>query len=147
MDDENIPLGLALSSLTIYTRQNLKLLVELNYYSKSNRAWCILNHNENKYMLMSDEEIHELRTFFKSNDDKIAEAYAELQEGNLTRKAAEKITGTLVIDAFTTGLKRYADSHNGSYPIYVPVYERCAWVTDEMVEEALHKEPPLELNL
>lgn len=140
-ENEIIPLQLQLSTLTIYSRKNLKRLVQEHYYEKTNYTWCVLNKRKNAYEPLTESQITELRSYFHCNDENIEIIWAEYQEGGLTLEEAKVKAGDLTLKGIVLGLQRYSVIHNTGRPIYVPVYERCAWVTDEMVNEIMNQVP------
>ena len=126
-------LGLALSTLTRYTRVELKKMLEKKYYIKENYRWCILDRDANTYELLPDDKVEELRSFFKierdanlSNEEDIL---AQHQDGFLTKAEATSKIGDLRLNAMLSGLKKFQDKYD-AWPIKVPVYVRNALVED-----------------
>ena len=114
------------STLVVYTRTELKKLVDSGYYHKTDYAWCYLDKAKNRYVLLSDEEIENLRTYFEVDKKEEEIIISEMKEGAITYLTAEKLLGKMRIQKYLSGLKKYKDD-NGYYPMKVPVYEVCAW--------------------
>lgn len=128
VDGEIQALDLKLSTLTCYTRINLKELVEQGYYVKTDYRWCYLNPNKDAYVLMSDEEVKTLRKMFnfKENATNEENILTDLKEGNITKDEAYTKIGEEMNRRFVGGLQQYYVEY-GVRPIKVPVYERKAW--------------------
>lgn len=129
VDGEIEALNLQLSTLTNYTRVQLRKLVESGYYFRTDYQWCYLDKDKNQYILMTETQIKELRSFFdESRDIEKEEQYmADFKEHLLTTDQITEILGKLKIKSFNAGIKKYQEKYN-AWPIKVPVYERCAWV-------------------
>lgn len=129
IDNEIQALDLQLSTLTNYTRVQLKELVESGYYVRDDYRWCYLNKKVNKYILMSDEEVSELRSYFKNsvNLAKEEEVHSLMQQRIISSNDAINEIGKLRIDSFNNGIKQYQLEH-GVWPMKVPVYVRNAFV-------------------
>lgn len=117
-----------LSTLTVYTRDELKALVKAGYYQKEDYRWCYLNEAKGQYELMSDEDVSMLRYFFhtRENDEAEENIWARQEEGDLTLEEAEKEVGNLRKGAFIQGRQQYKEE-TGRWPIKVPVYVRTAF--------------------
>lgn len=128
INDEIQALNLELSTLTNYTRQTLRDLVEEGYYVKEDYQWCYLDRQTNTYTLMTPDQIQKLKTYFHSQEteDTIENIYAEYREGTYTHSEAESKIGKLKLSGFIAGIQRYADEH-GYRPMKVPVYSRVAF--------------------
>lgn len=132
IDNEIQALDLQLSTLTNYTRVQLKELVESGYYVRDDYRWCYLNKKVNKYILMSDEEVSELRSYFKNsvNLAKEEEVHSLMQQRIISSNDAINEIGKLRIDSFNNGIKQYQLEH-GVWPMKVPVYVRNAFVGED----------------
>ena len=121
-------LDLKLSTITCYTRVNLKELVEQGYYTKTDYRCCYLDPNKNAYVLMSDEEVETLRGMFNFsiNIKEEEDLLTELKEGNITQQEAYMRIGAEKNKRFLSGLNEYYLTY-GVRPIKVPVYERCVF--------------------
>lgn len=121
-------LGWQQSTLTVYVRDELKRLIEEHFYIKEDYRWCYLDKEENKYVLMSDGEVKELRSYFKSTKalEQEESIWAEMKEGNLSLNEAKQRVGELRLGGFIQGCKKFMDIY-GNYPIKVPVYVRVAF--------------------
>lgn len=121
-------LDLKLSTITCYTRVNLKELVEQGYYTKTDYRWCYLDPNKNAYVLMSNEEVETLRGMFNFsiNIKEEEDLLTELKEGNITQQEAYMRIGAEKNKRFLSGLNEYYLTY-GVRPIKVPVYERCVF--------------------
>ena len=117
------------STLTVYTRAELKKLVDTKYYAKTDYAWCYLDKARNCYVLLSDKEIEKLRTYFEVDKKEEEIIISEMKEGNITYLEAERLLGKMRIQKYLNGLKEYAKDV-GYYPMKVPVYEKCVWAED-----------------
>lgn len=121
-------LDLKLSTLTCYTRVNLKELVEQGYYIKTDYRWCYLDPNKNAYVLMSDEEVKKLRGLFNFDMgiDEVENLLSDLKESGITKQEVYMRIGAEKNRRFLSGLNEYYLAY-GVRPIKVPVYERCAF--------------------
>ena len=128
VDNEIQALDLQLSTLTNYTRVQLKELVDNGYYIRDDYRWCYLDKRVNKYILMSDEEVSELRSYFKNsvNLAKEEEVHSLMQQRVISFNDAINEIGKLRINSFNNGIKQYQLEH-GVWPMKVPVYVRSAW--------------------
>lgn len=104
VNEEVQALNLKLSTVTIYTRANLKELVDQGIYLKEDYRWCYLDALANCYVLMSDDEVKKLRELFKEADAITSEAQeiamTERKEGNITREEANNIIGDAKYQGF-----------------------------------------------
>lgn len=118
-------LNLALSTLTNYTRANLKEMIDNGDYIKEDYRWCYLDHCRNKYVLMDDDEVTELRKYFKQNENTEAEEaiFAQYQDRTISSDQAKSEIGSLRIQSYLRGVEIFYETH-GVRPIKVPVYVR-----------------------
>lgn len=133
VDDEIIPLSLQESTLTNYTRAQLKELVDNGYYVREDYKWCYLDKVRNKYILMNDEEVQELRSYF-SNDTNLAkeeEVHSLMSQKVISSNDAINEIGKLRIDSFNNGIKQYQLEH-GVWPMKVPVYVRNILIKEKI---------------
>lgn len=132
VDNEIQALDLQLSTLTNYTRVQLKELVDNGYYVRDDYRWCYLDKKVNKYILMNDEEVSELRSYFKNsvNLAKEEEVHSLMQQRVISSNDAINEIGKLRIDSFNNGIKQYQLEH-GVWPMKVPVYVRNALVGED----------------
>lgn len=121
-------LDLQLSTLTNYTRVNLKELVEQGYYIKTDYRWCYLDPSKNAYVLMSDEEVKKLREMFnfEMGIDEAENLLSDLKESGITKQEVYMHIGAEKNRRFLSGLNEYYLVY-GVRPIKVPVYERCVF--------------------
>lgn len=133
VDNEIQALDLQLSTLTNYTRVQLKELVDNGYYIRDDYRWCYLDKRVNKYILMSDEEVSELRSYFKNsmNLAKEEEVHSLMQQRIISSNDAINEIGKLRIDSFNNGIKQYQLEH-GVWPMKVPVYVRNALMKEKI---------------
>lgn len=132
VDNEIQALDLQLSTLTNYTRVQLKELVDNGYYVRDDYRWCYLDKRVNKYILMSDEEVSELRSYFKNSTNlaKEEEVHSLMQQRIISSNDAINEIGKLRIDSFNNGIKQYQLEH-GVWPMKVPVYVRNVFVGED----------------
>lgn len=132
VDNEIQALDLQLSTLTNYTRVQLKELVDNGYYVRDDYRWCYLDKRVNKYILMSDEEVSELRSYFKNSTNlaKEEEVHSLMQQRIISSNDAISEIGKLRIDSFNNGIKQYQLEH-GVWPMKVPVYVRNVLVGED----------------
>lgn len=123
--------NLQLSTLKIYVRAELKKLVLSGYYKKSDYAWCYLDKENNRYILMSPEEVTELRTYFnsKKNQEEEENIWAKMAEGDITEEEAYAQAGTLRKNNFIQALKAYQEAKSVCV-MKVPVYKKNAFICD-----------------
>lgn len=119
---------LKLSTLKVYVRAQLKDLVTSGYYDKSDYAWCYLDKENSRYVLMSPEEVAELRTCFNSQGTKEEEEniFAKYNEGDINEQELEIRLGKLRKNTFIEGLKQY-QQETGYWCIKVPLFKTKAW--------------------
>lgn len=132
VDNEIEALNLQLSTLTNYTRIELRELVDKGYYLRTDYEWCYLDKEENKYVLMNEKQIEELRSYFKNNSKNLAkeeEVYSLLKEKTITSDKAFEEIGKIRVDSFNKGIQEYYSSHN-VWPMKVPVYVRNALIAE-----------------
>lgn len=127
VDGEVQALNIKLSTLEIYVRDQLKILLEQGYYIKTDYQWCYLDRQSNKYILMDKAEVSKLREYFKTRDDEEEEEniWAQVKDGSMNFQEASAKAGELRYSAFVNGLKAYQEE-TGRWPMKVPVYERNA---------------------
>ena len=132
VDGEIQALDLQLSTLKVYVREQLKGLVENGFYVKEDYKWCYLDKLRNKYVLMTEKEINNLRSYFKTRDsiDQEADIWAKQKEGELTKQEAYEQVGEIRYHSFLEGLKVYQND-TGIWPMKVPVYVRNAFVGED----------------
>lgn len=132
VDNEIQALDLQLSTLTNYTRVQLKQLVDNGYYVRDDYRWCYLDKKVNKYILMNNEEVSELRSYFKNSANlaKEEEVHSLMQQRVISSNDAINEIGKLRIDSFNNGIKQYQLEH-GVWPMKVPVYVRNALVGED----------------
>lgn len=126
VDAAIVPLDLRLSTLTVYTRDNLQKLVDEGYYYKLKSNWCYLDKKYNIYREMTEEQIAELRSYFSLYSNENYAAKESIWEMYTNKELSEKETnealGQISKDAIIKGLRRYEQEHN-AYPIKVAIYE------------------------
>lgn len=123
--------NLQLSTLKIYVRAELKKLVISGYYLKSDYAWCYLDKQNNRYILMSPEEVKELRSYFNSKEVQEQEEiiFARMTEGDISEKEACAQAGVLRKNNFVQGLKAFQEK-TGLWAMKVPLYKENALICD-----------------
>ena len=122
INNEIIALNLKLTTLTTYVRSNLKELIAQGYYIKGDYKWCYLDKTEQVYKLMTNEEIAELRSYFKISNDEAA---------HYNLKEYHTKLGEIVNAQFEQGIYKYYSIHN-YYPMKVPTYTPNAFYTKEI---------------
>lgn len=117
-----------LSTLTVYVRDELKELVQKGYYQRNDYRWCYLDKEKNQYVLMSNDEVERLRSYFRTREtDETEENILSAQEqGSISQEEANNRIANLRRSAFMQGRTDF-QTETGYWPIKVPVYERCAW--------------------
>lgn len=122
---------LTLNTIISYTRVRLKELVEDGYYTKTNEAWCYLDYDCNKYILLSEEQVLELKSFFQQTYskemDEADKIYGQYRTKEITHKQMVEALGNMQVNSYVKGCKIFADKYNISMPLVVPVYERNAF--------------------
>lgn len=123
VEDEIIVLDLQLSTLTVYVRDELRELINRGEYIKSDFRWCYLEPKQNKYILMSDEEVKELRNFFSESEDILKEekVFSEYSSGDKGYQESSQALGELKINSFIKGIEKYQSLYN-KRPVKVPLY-------------------------
>lgn len=71
--------------------------MDSGYYSKADYAWCYLDKAKNCYVLLSDREVENLRTYFEVDKKEEEIIISEMKEGNITYLEAEKLLGKMRI--------------------------------------------------
>lgn len=131
VDGEIQALNLQLSTLTVYVRDELKSLVKAGYYKRDDYKWCYLDKKKNQYILMSENEIKQLRSYFHTRQaEEEEENILSCQEqGGMTQEEADKAVAELRKSNFIQG-RQYYQEVTGRWPIKVPVYERNGLIPD-----------------
>ena len=121
-------LDLKLSTITAYTRSNLKELLNQGYYELEDYRWCYLDKEANKYVVMLDSQIKELRSYFSDyhnlNKEEQEDIYSQIQQGLISKQEGQARLGENVCNGFTYGIKMFEAKYN-MHPIKVPVYVRA----------------------
>lgn len=112
-------LNLQLSTLTIYTRENLREMIDI----KEDYCWCYLDKIANKYLLMTDEEVAELRSLFNLNSEEEENIITKIKEGLISARQGQEAIGKIRINNIVNGMQEYY-KQTQHYPIKVPVYVR-----------------------
>lgn len=120
---------LSLDTIIVYTRANLKELVEDGFYTKVDPRWCRRDKYTNKYYLLSDEQVAELREYFKAayqeTEDVDDAIWSQYKEKRISRKKAAELLGDLKLNSYAKGCSRFSDKY-GYYPSLISAYERNA---------------------
>lgn len=139
VESEIQALNYELSTLTVYTRANLKEMIKQGYYSLEDYKWCFLDPLSNKYVEMTDKQIEELRGYFRNYDKAHTEEQENLMsqrsEGLISKQEANEQIGEIKFTGFMKGIQQFMDNHNGRRPIKVPLYVRNAIPVTEQKEE------------
>lgn len=119
---------LKLSTLKIYVREELKELVLSQKFKKEDYQWCYLDKTKNQYILMTQQEIEELRFFFNPKyaleiEEKLLVMF---QEKEISEQEFRKELGDLRASLYIEGLKKYY-SATGKWAMKIPVYIERAW--------------------
>ena len=126
-------LDLQLSTITAYTRSNLKELLNQGYYELEDYRWCYLDKEANKYVVMLDSQIKELRSYFSDyhnlNKEEQEDIYSQIQQGLISKQEGQARLGENVCNGFTYGIKMFEAKYN-MHPIKVPVYVRAVKFND-----------------
>ena len=126
-------LDLKLSTITAYTRSNLKELLNQGYYELEDYRWCYLDKEANKYVVMLDSQIKELRSYFSDyhnlNKEEQEDIYSQIQQGLISKQEGQARLGENVCNGFTYGIKMFEAKYN-MHPIKVPVYVRAVKFND-----------------
>ena len=127
-------LDLKLSTITAYTRSNLKELLNQGYYELEDYRWCYLDKEANKYVVMLDSQIKELRSYFSDyhnlNKEEQEDIYSQIQQGLISKQEGQARLGENVCNGFTYGIKMFEAKYN-MHPIKVPVYVRAVKFNDD----------------
>lgn len=127
-------LDLKLSTITAYTRSNLKELLNQGYYELEDYRWCYLDKEANKYVVMLDSQIKELRSYFSDyhnlNKEEQEDIYSQIQQGLISKQEGQARLGENVCNGFTYGIKIFEAKYN-MHPIKVPVYVRAVKFNDD----------------
>lgn len=136
VDGEIQALDLKLSTLTVYVRDELHELITSGYYTLTDYQWCYLDKQLNKYVLMTEEAVKELRSYFNSKDfqDLEENVLSAMEQGTISQKAGDTTLTNLRKDNFIQGRKQFQKKY-GHWPMKVPVYERCAFEDEEKQED------------
>lgn len=126
VDEEIQVLGLKLSTLTVYVRDELKALVDEGYYVRDDYRWCYLDKAKNEYVLMSDEEVSILRGYFNLDDTREQEEniLSAEEQGSIKHEDAATAITVLRKANFIKGRQLF-QQETGFWPIKVPVYVRA----------------------
>lgn len=128
IEDDIQVLDLKLSTITVYTRSNLKELLNQGYYELEDYRWCYLDKQDNKYVVMLDKQIKELRSYFSDyhnlNKEEQEDIYSQIQQGLISKQEGQARLGENVCNGFTYGIKMFEAKYN-IHPIKVPVYVRA----------------------
>lgn len=121
---------LSLDTTIVYTRANLKELIEDGFYIKADPRWCRRDKDINKYFLLSDEQVAELREYFKvaykETEDIDDDIWSQYKEKRISRKKAAELLGDLKLNSYAKGCSRFSDKY-GYYPSLISAYERNAF--------------------
>ena len=127
-------LDLKLSTITAYTRSNLKELLNQGYYELEDYRWCYLDKEANKYVVMLDSQVKELRSYFSDyhnlNKEEQEDIYSQIQQGLISKQEGQARLGENVCNGFTYGIKMFEAKYN-MHPIKVPVYVRAVKFNDD----------------
>lgn len=133
IEDDVQVLDLKLSTITAYTRSNLKELLNQGYYELEDYRWCYLDKEANKYVVMLDSQIKELRSYFSDyhnlNKEEQEDIYSQIQQGLISKQEGQARLGENVCNGFTYGIKMFEAKYN-MHPIKVPVYVRAVKFND-----------------
>lgn len=125
VDDDIQAFNWELSTLTVYTREELKALVDSGEYIRDDYRWCYLDKATNKYVLMSDEEVAELRqnfSTFKNEEIEVEEnAWSQYKQKIITKQQLITALGEMRLNCYASGVDKFAQEH-GVWPIKVPTY-------------------------
>ena len=80
---------------------------------------------------MTNEEIAELRSYFKISNDEAEDLHARYKEGDYNLKEYHTKLGEIVNAQFEQGIYKYYSIHN-YYPMKVPTYTPNAFYTKEI---------------
>ena len=133
IEDDVQVLDLQLSTITAYTRSNLKELLNQGYYELEDYRWCYLDKEANKYVVMLDSQVKELRSYFSDyhnlNKEEQEDIYSQIGQGLISKQEGQARLGENVCNGFTYGIKMFEAKYN-MHPIKVPVYVRAVKFND-----------------
>lgn len=147
IEDDVQVLDLKLSTITVYTRSNLKELLNQGYYELEDYRWCYLDKEANKYVVMLDSQIKELRSYFSDyhnlNKEEQEDIYSQIQQGLISKQEGQARLGENICNGFTYGIKMFEVKYN-MHPIKVPVYVRAVkFNDDDILQDAIEEDPGL----
>lgn len=127
VDGEIQALDWKLSTLTVYVRDELHDMIQDGYYTLMDYQWCYLNRDLNQYILMPEEDVKILRTYFQTKELLEAEEniLSAAEQGSISKEACNSSIVELRKDNFVQGRKKFQNDR-GYWPMKVPVYERNA---------------------
>ena len=130
-NEEIIPYNLGLSTITGYVRATLKELIADGYYTLMDPQWCYLDKSRTKYILLTEAEVKELRSYFEGyyyeDQDTAEQAFSDYKEKKITKDEVCAILGEIRLNSFAEGCKKFSKKYQVSWPIKVSAYERCAF--------------------
>ena len=133
VEDDVQVLDLQLSTITAYTRSNLKELLNQGYYELEDYRWCYLDKEANKYVVMLDSQVKELRSYFSDyhtlSREEQEDIYSQIGQGLISKQEGQARLGENVCNGFTYGIKMFEAKYN-MHPIKVPVYVRAVKFND-----------------
>ena len=133
IEDDVQVLDLKLSTITAYTRSNLKELLNQGYYELEDYRWCYLDKEANKYVVMLDSQVKELRSYFSDyhtlSREEQEDIYSQIGQGLISKQEGQARLGENVCNGFTYGIKMFEAKYN-MHPIKVPVYVRAVKFND-----------------
>ena len=134
IEDDIQVLDLQLSTITAYTRSNLKELLNQGYYELEDYRWCYLDKEANKYVVMLDSQVKELRSYFSDyhtlSREEQEDIYSQIGQGLISKQEGQARLGENVCNGFTYGIKMFEAKYN-MHPIKVPVYVRAVKFNDD----------------
>lgn len=134
IEDDVQVLDLKLSTITAYTRSNLKELLNQGYYELEDYRWCYLDKEANKYVVMLDSQVKELRSYFSDyhtlSKEEQEDIYSQIGQGLISKQEGQARLGENVCNGFTYGIKMFEAKYN-MHPIKVPVYVRAVKFNDD----------------
>ena len=96
----------------------------------SDKIWCMLDVDNNRYIPLSEEKTKDFFNMFKTEKSLYSQAeidiLADLDNGLLTRKEADRIISANCINAFISAKQSFKIKY-GYTPIKVPIYELSAF--------------------
>ena len=133
IEDDIQVLDLKLSTITAYTRSNLKELLNQGYYELEDYRWCYLDKEANKYVVMLDSQVKELRSYFSDyhtlSREEQEDIYSQIEQGLISKQEGQARLGENICNGFTYGIKMFEAKYN-MHPIKVPVYVRAVKFND-----------------